>query len=108
MADALHNFSDAASLGVGLFARRISRRHSDERRTFGYAQAEVIEALVNLTTLIIVSFYLIAKAVGRVFCKHEPGRWNIVIDAGSALAIDIATALLTLSKGNMNNGHLHP
>ncbi|WP_119681986.1 cation diffusion facilitator family transporter [Indioceanicola profundi] len=104
VADALHNLSDAASLGIALFARRISRRHSDERRTFGYARAEVIGALVNLTTLIIVGLYLVAEAVGRVFGEHEPGGWIIVIVAGIALVIDIATALLTLSvsKGNMN------
>ena len=30
IADALHNLSDAASLGIALFARKISRRQADE------------------------------------------------------------------------------
>lgn len=104
VADALHNLSDAASLGIALFARRVAGRRADERRTFGYARAEVIGALVNLTTLIIVGLYLVVEAVGRFFGDHEPGGWIIVIVAGIALVIDIATALLTLSvaKGNMN------
>ena len=33
IADALHNFSDAASLGLALFARRIGRRPADKLMT---------------------------------------------------------------------------
>ena len=59
IADALHNFSDAASLGLALFARRIGRRPADKLMTFGYARAEVVAALINLTTLLIIGFYLL-------------------------------------------------
>lgn len=104
MADALHNLSDAAALGIALFARRISRNQADTQRTFGYARAEVIAALVNLTTLIVIGLYLAAEAVGRAFGEHEPAGWTIVIVAGVALIIDIATAALTWagSKHSMN------
>ena len=44
VADALHNLSDAASLGIALFARTISRKPADEFKTFGYQRAEVIAA----------------------------------------------------------------
>lgn len=104
MADALHNLSDAAALGIALFARRISRNQADMQRTFGYARAEVIAALVNLTTLIVIGLYLVAEAIGRAFGEHEPAGWTIVIVAGVALVIDIATAALTWagSKNSMN------
>ena len=52
IADALHNLSDAASLGIALFARTIGRRPADETKSFGYQRAEVIAALINLTLLI--------------------------------------------------------
>ena len=48
IADALHNFSDAAGLLLALVARRISKRPADERRTFGYGRAEVVGGLINL------------------------------------------------------------
>ena len=35
VADALHNFSDAASLGIAWGARRIARRPADASMTFG-------------------------------------------------------------------------
>jgi cobalt-zinc-cadmium efflux system protein len=52
IADALHNLSDAASLGIALFARIIGNKPADKVKTFGYKRAEVIGALINLTTLI--------------------------------------------------------
>ena len=36
IADALHNFSDMASLVIAFFARKIARRPADKRMTFGY------------------------------------------------------------------------
>lgn len=104
VADALHNLNDAASLGIALIARRIARRPADKVRTFGYRKAEVIGALINTTTLIIVGLYLVYEAVAR-FLQPEPiDGWIVVIVAGIALIVDLATALMTFSmaKENLN------
>jgi cobalt-zinc-cadmium efflux system protein len=95
VADALHNLNDAASLGIALVARRISRRPADRRRTFGYQRAETIGALINLTTLIVVGLYLVYEAIARYFEDQVIDGWIVVIVAGFALAVDIVTALLT-------------
>src|SRR5690606_41421210 len=70
IADALHNFSDAISLIIAFAARRIARRPSDEAMTFGYVRAEVVAALINYATLIIVGLYLVDESVLRFY---EPG-----------------------------------
>lgn len=64
IADALHNFSDMASLVIAFAARKIARRPADERMTFGYGRVEIVAALVNYTTLILIGFYLIYEGVG--------------------------------------------
>ncbi|WP_432355324.1 cation diffusion facilitator family transporter [Agrobacterium sp. rho-13.3] len=46
IADAIHNFSDAASLVIAYGARRIARRPSDDTMTFGYVRAEIVAALI--------------------------------------------------------------
>ena len=84
VADALHNLNDAASLGLALIARRIARRPADRKRTFGYRRAEIIGALINLTTLIIVALYLIYEAISRFFDPQEIGGWIVVIVARMA------------------------
>ena len=74
IADALHNFSDAVALIIAFAARKIARRPADGKMTFGYARAEVVAALVNYTTLIIVGLYLIYEAMLR-FLDPATGGW---------------------------------
>jgi cobalt-zinc-cadmium efflux system protein len=104
IADALHNFSDAASLLIALVAIKIGRKPSDPVKTFGYKRAETIAALINLTTLIIIGLYLIVEAGQRFFAPQPIAGWTVVIVAGVALIVDVFTALLTYrqSKASMN------
>lgn len=104
IADALHNFSDAIALIIAFGARKIARRPADARMTFGYGRIEAVAALVNYTTLIVIGLYLVYEAVMRFFEPSAVAGWIIVIVAGIALAIDLATAALTytMSKSSVN------
>jgi len=104
VADAVHNLGDCGSFVIALVARRIGRRPSDDRRTFGYARAEIIGALINLTVLVVTSLYLIYEAIERLFTQHEVNGWIVVAGAGLALVVNVATAslLFASSKANMN------
>lgn len=111
IADALHNFSDAASLGLALFARRIGRRPADKLMTFGYAQGEVVAALINLTTLLIIGFYLVVEAINRFADPQPVEGWTVIWVAGIALVIDLVTAFI-VHRGagesiNMKAAFLH-
>jgi cobalt-zinc-cadmium efflux system protein len=104
LADALHNFNDCGSLVIALVARRVARRPSDERRTFGYRRAEVVGALINLTILVVVGLYLVGEGIHRLFVPADVDGWIVVIVATAALAVDVGTAalLLAMSRGNLN------
>ncbi len=104
IADALHNFSDAASLLIAWVARRIGRQLPDHFKTFGYKRAEVIAALINLVTLVLVGLYLIYEGLWRLYEPQVIEGWVVIIVASIALVIDIATATLTfsLSKQSIN------
>ncbi len=104
IADAIHNLSDALTLIIAFFARKVSRRPADATMTFGYGRAEVVAALINYTTLVIIGLYLIYEAVFRFFEPAEVDGWLVVVIAGVALVVDVATALLTysLSKDSAN------
>ena len=104
IADALHNLSDAASLGIALFARTIGRKPADKTKSFGYQRAEVIAALINLTLLITVSLYLIYEAVWRILEPQIVTGLIVVVVAGVAFVVDMVTALITfrMSKNSLN------
>ena len=111
IADALHNFSDAASLGLAWFARRMGRRPADKLMTFGYAQGEVVAALINLTTLLIIGFYLIVEAINRFADPQPVEGWTVIAVAGVALVIDLVTAFIVYRGAhesiNMKAAFLH-
>ena len=104
IADALHNFSDMASLVIAFAARKIARRPADARMTFGYGRIEIVAALINYTTLIVIGLYLIYEGGMRMVDPPQVRGWWVVILGGVALFIDTLTALLTYSmqKGSVN------
>lgn len=104
IADAVHNLSDALSLVIAFAARRIARRPADDTMTFGYGRAEVVAALVNLTTLIVIGLMLVYEGVQRLFDPVPVAGWIVVILAGVALVVDLVTVLLTvrMARSSMN------
>lgn len=98
IADALHNFSDAASLFIALIAIRVGKKPADNIKTFGYKRAETIAALINLTSLVIIGLYLVVEACKRFYAPAPIEGWIVVVVAGAALSVDILTALLTYSQ----------
>jgi len=104
IADAIHNLSDAVSLIIAFFARKIARTPADAEMTFGYGRAEVVGALVNYTTLIVVGCYLAFEAIMRFFEPSTVDGWLVVVIAGIALIVDCVTAALTysMSKTSVN------
>ncbi|MBW3097888.1 cation diffusion facilitator family transporter [Pseudohoeflea coraliihabitans] len=104
IADALHNFSDAISLIIAFAARKIARKPADSQMTFGYGRAEVVAALINYTTLILIGAYLAYEAVMRFFDPQPVDGWLVVIIAVVALVVDLVTAALTftMAKSSVN------
>ena len=104
IADALHNLSDALSLFIAFFARKIARRPADDIMTFGYGRAEVVAALINYTSLILVGLWLAFEAVMRFLDPQPVDGWLVVALASLALVIDLVTAWLTfrMAKDSVN------
>ena len=69
LADAGHMLSDAAALGLSLFAAWLAERPPTARRTYGYYRTEILAALANGATLVAISVYIVVEAIRRM---HEP------------------------------------
>ncbi|MBZ9673644.1 cation diffusion facilitator family transporter [Mesorhizobium sp. ES1-3] len=110
VADAAHNASDAASIGISYVAWRISRRYADRRRTFGYGRAETIGGLINLTTLFVIALYLLYEAADRLMNPQEIGGWTMIVVGAVAFVGNLACAwVLSKNSGslNMKSAFLH-
>ena len=89
LADAGHMFTDVAALALALFAFWIARQPATPERTYGYYRAEVLAALVNATTLVLIAFYIFFEAYHRL---------------GSPQAVDVLPMLGVATLGLIANG----
>lgn len=66
IADAGHMLSDVLSIGITLLALNIAVRPQTSKFSFGYSRAEILVALFNGFTLLVVSGYIIMEAIERL------------------------------------------
>src|SRR5215470_9852145 len=59
LADAAHMAADAAGLGLSLLAVVFAMRPATVRRTFGYARAEILAAVINAVVLFGMSAFIL-------------------------------------------------
>jgi len=89
IADAGHMASDAAALGLGLFAMWIASRPHTERRTFGFHRAEILAALVNGSLLVGIALLVSYHAVGRLRDVQEVASGPVLIIAALGLVVNV-------------------
>src|SRR5204862_2697941 len=89
LSDAGHMATDAAALGLALFASRIARRPPSRRASYGYARAEVLAAFVNALALLSLVVFISVEAVRRLL---EPAP----VAGGAVLTIAIVGLLANL------------
>lgn len=111
LSDALHNFSDTASLAISLVTLRISKRQADNRRTFGYRRAQIIGAFINLVTLALIALFLIREAIER-YLNPEPIDGTIMLSVALVgLLANVLTALLLYRQArqslNIRSAFIH-
>ena len=66
LADAAHMAADAAGVGLSLLAAHMATRPATDRRTFGYARAEILAATVNALVLLGMAVFIIVEAARRL------------------------------------------
>lgn len=80
LSDSLHNFSDVVALVISLLAIWLAAKPYSLERTFGYKRAEIVAALINIITLVIIGVLLIVEAFDRLGESHQiDSTWVIIL-----------------------------
>ncbi|MFD5583090.1 MULTISPECIES: cation diffusion facilitator family transporter [unclassified Streptomyces] len=104
VADAAHMATDALGLGMALLAIHFASRPPSERRTFGYARAEILAALANCLLLLGVGGYVLVEAVQRfVTPVATEGGLTIVFGLVGLVANSISLVLLMRGQAESLN-----
>jgi len=111
LSDAGHNLSDVASLGLSLFAFKISKAKSNERFTYGYNKSTILASLVNAVILLIAVGSIGWEAIQRFMRPEETKGSVISIVAGIGIVINAVSALLFFRNRekdlNVKGAYLH-
>lgn len=92
LADAAHMLTDVAALVLALLAVWFSMRPATSTKTFGYYRLEILAALANGVTLVVIALLIFYEAYER---WHSPpairGTWVILFATGGLL-VNLASA----------------
>lgn len=103
ISDAGHMVTDAAALGLALFANAVGRRPPSSRASYGYGRAEVLAAFVNAIAMLAIVLFIAVEAVKRLL-EPAPVAGGIVTVIGIAgLVVNIVAAwVLSRASGSLN------
>jgi len=87
LSDAGHMLTDGAALALGAFAAWMARRPPSDRHSYGLGRAEVVAALANAATMLVIVLGLGYEAIVRL---NEPTAVNGV---GAALIAAVGLAI---------------
>ena len=111
LADAGHMLTDVAALGLALFVAWFSRQPVTPRKTYGYLRWEILAALVNGATLLLISAVILWEAAIRLRSPEaiHGGMMLVVAALGLVVNIIAARVLVSSSSHNLNarGAYLH-
>jgi cobalt-zinc-cadmium efflux system protein len=94
LADAGHMLTDAAALGLALFATWIASRPPTPAKTYGYYRAEILAALLNALVLLVVAGAILAEAWQRLRAPSQVLAEPMAVVAALGLGVNLLCAWL--------------
>ena len=111
LADAGHNFADAAALAFSWYALSTANRAPHHGMTYGYHRVGILAALVNAVSLVVVAGVIIWEALSRIRHPELPSGGLMIAVAAVAVVLN-AVISLWLFQGakddvNVRSAYLH-
>jgi cobalt-zinc-cadmium efflux system protein len=99
LADAGHMLSDNLSLGIALFAAWLAQRPATPDKSFGYRRAEILAALANGVTLVVVAIWIFVEAYSRFADPPEVLGTPMLAVATLGLLVNVIGAFVLYRSG---------
>ena len=111
LADAGHMLTDAAALALALVAASVARRPPGGSWTFGFRRVEILAALANGITLVLVGIWIVYAAVRRLISPPDVHGGLVLALAGVGIVVNVAAAALLAAPSrkslNVRGAFLH-
>lgn len=113
LSDAGHMLSDSISLAIALIAFKLGEKVASKSKTYGYKRFEILAAVLNGVTLILIALYIFFEAIQRFANPPEVATTGMLIISSIGLAVNILVAWIMMRGGeteenlNMRGAYLH-
>lgn len=111
LSDAGHMLTDVASVALALFALWFASRPANTKKTYGYYRLEILAALANGVTLVVISLLIFYEALQRLRQPEAVAGVEVMVIATGGLLINGVSAWLLHSASshnlNMRGAFLH-
>ena len=102
LSDAGHMFIDNLALLLSFFAMKFATLPATDKKTFGFFRLEILAALINGVTLVLISFYIIYEAYFRIIHPQPVHGTLMLVVASVGLAVNILGAIVLRKHRDMN------
>ena len=102
LADAVHDFGDALSIGLAWFFQKISLKGSDSTFSYGYKRYSLLGALITSVVLLVGSAVLIIHS-GEKLMNPEPVNYQGMLILAIFAIIANGVSAWIISKGSSHN-----
>ena len=111
LTDAAHNFTDVIALGISWYAVHLTTQPSNSKNTYGYHRASILAAMLNSTTLVLISLGIFYEAYRRFINPPQVNSLILISVGFLALMVNLISALLLHQSNkddlNLRSAFLH-
>jgi len=107
LSEAGHNLSDFLALALSLVAVYFQARPANSSKTYGYQRAGVLAALVNATSLVLVSCFIFYEAFRRLQHPAQVHAGTMMWVAAAGVVMNGAIALLLYRSGRRSGSDVN-
>ncbi len=102
LSDAGHMFIDNLALLLSFFAMKFATLPATEKKTFGFFRLEILAALINGITLVLISLYIIYEAYFRIIHPQPVHGTLMLVVAAIGLAVNVLGAIVLMKHRDIN------
>ena len=102
LSDSIHDLGDAVSIGISYVMERKSKKHADNKFTYGYIRYSVLGGVITTTILLVGSIFVIYGAIKRIINPVTVNYSGMIILAIIGVILNFIAAYVTREGDSIN------
>ena len=102
LSDSIHDLGDALSIGISYFLEKKSKKHPDNKYTYGYVRYSVLGGVITTVILLVGSILVIISSIKRLFNPVDVNYSGMILFAIIGVILNFIAAYVTREGDSLN------